>query len=705
MRPYLAAHRGDATISVAAALLGMVLTALQPVIQRDVIDDGILSTDKAIGPLLLLLAATGLARFVLGYVRRFFGGRVSLDVQHDLRTAIFERLQRLDFARHDELQTGQLVSRCQLRHRADPGLLCSSCRSASATSCMFVVSLVVMLFLSPLLTLVSCSRSRRCSSSRCACAASVFPAHWDAQQQAGEVAGVVDEAVTGVRVVKGFGQEDRELGASRRRGARPVRVAGARLVRLQARYAAGAADDPAARPGRRCSRSAAGSRSRATSPSARSSRSPPTSCSSSRRSGCSPASSRVGQQARAGRRAHLRPARLHPARARRSPTPTTPVDVARRGRFDHVSFGYLAARAGAATTSPSRRAGRDGRARRRSGLGQVDGRAAAAPLLRRARRRGARRRLDVRDVDARLAAPRSRRRVRGPFLFSDTVRANIAFGRPDATDDRGRGRGRAAGGARVHHGAARRLRHRGRRAGPHALGRPAPAHRARAALLTDPEDPGARRRDVVGRRRDRGGDPRHAARAHGATAPRSSSRTAARRCASPTASSWSTTAACSTSGTHEELLARCALYRVLLAGPGDDGRRIGRAVDRRRAARHARSTASRRRRRGIAPTAAERRRGHVRDRRRDARLRPAFGGRRRRIGGGAVAAWRRSRWRATPELLAQVDALAAGRRRSRGRRRRRGREPDGRLHVPRVPAARTAAARVRLRAGRARRAC
>ena len=40
---------------------------------------------------------------------------------------------------------------------------------------------------------------------------SVFPASWDAQQKAGEVANVVEEVVTGVRVVKGFGQEQREL--------------------------------------------------------------------------------------------------------------------------------------------------------------------------------------------------------------------------------------------------------------------------------------------------------------------------------------------------------------------------------------------------------------------------------------------------------------------------------------------------------------
>ena len=47
---------------------------------------------------------------------------------------------------------------------------------------------------------------------------SVFPASWDAQQKAGDVANVVEEDVTGVRVVKGFGQEERELD----RLARPV---------------------------------------------------------------------------------------------------------------------------------------------------------------------------------------------------------------------------------------------------------------------------------------------------------------------------------------------------------------------------------------------------------------------------------------------------------------------------------------------------
>ena len=82
----------------------------------------------------------GVFTFVFAYFRRFRGGRIALDVQHDLRTAIFRQLQRLDFARHDEMSTGQLVSRASSDVALDPGLLavpadrrrehacCSSCR-------------------------------------------------------------------------------------------------------------------------------------------------------------------------------------------------------------------------------------------------------------------------------------------------------------------------------------------------------------------------------------------------------------------------------------------------------------------------------------------------------------------------------------------------------------------------------------------------
>jgi len=51
------------------------------------------------------------ANFAGIYMRRFRGGKMALDVQHAMRTELFDSLSRLDGARQDEIHTGQLVGR------------------------------------------------------------------------------------------------------------------------------------------------------------------------------------------------------------------------------------------------------------------------------------------------------------------------------------------------------------------------------------------------------------------------------------------------------------------------------------------------------------------------------------------------------------------------------------------------------------------
>ena len=101
---------------------------------------------------------------------------------------------------------------------------CSSCPS------------IVMFFLSPLLALISLAVGPGAAgASSIMSRRRLFPASWDAQQKAGEVAGVVEGAVTGVRVVKGFGQEDQEIG--RLEGvSRLLYAARVRAVRMMARF-------------------------------------------------------------------------------------------------------------------------------------------------------------------------------------------------------------------------------------------------------------------------------------------------------------------------------------------------------------------------------------------------------------------------------------------------------------------------------------
>ncbi len=241
--PFLAVHKSDVVVALGAAVVGQAANGIGPIVQKVIVDGAIVHHTRSVAPWLMLLLALSLLTFGLAFVRRWFGGRVSLAVQHGLRTAIFDRLMRLDFAGHDRLRTGQLVSRAS----SDLGLiqqLLAFLPIMLGNLVLLVLSLTVMIILSPTLTLVMVVALPLMAVIALQLRATVFPATWEAQQRAGEVAGVVDEAVTGVRIVKGFGAEDREIQrlATASTALYRSRV---RLVRLQARATSSLAAVPA----------------------------------------------------------------------------------------------------------------------------------------------------------------------------------------------------------------------------------------------------------------------------------------------------------------------------------------------------------------------------------------------------------------------------------------------------------------------------
>src|SRR4051812_33522520 len=241
--PVLAEHKRDVFIALAASVVGQLANGIAPVVQKVIVDDSIVAQNRPVGPLLAVLVGLSLITFGLAFVRRWVGGRVSLGVQHDLRTSLFDRLMRLDFAGHDRLRTGQLVSRAS----SDLGLvqqLLAFLPLMLGNIVLVVVSLVAMVILSPPLTLVVVVALPLMAITALKLRRTVFPATWEAQQRAGEVAGVVDEAVTGVRIVKGFGAENREIA---RLGVASTALyrSRVRLVRLQAKATSQLAAIPA----------------------------------------------------------------------------------------------------------------------------------------------------------------------------------------------------------------------------------------------------------------------------------------------------------------------------------------------------------------------------------------------------------------------------------------------------------------------------
>jgi ATP-binding cassette, subfamily B, bacterial len=203
-------------------------------VQRQIIDDVIVTHRQSVWPLAGLLLVAAAVNFAGIYLRRYHGGRLSLDVQHDMRTELFDSLSRLDGARQDEIRTGQLVGRSISDLNMVQGIM-SMVPVTLGNLVLFVVSLGIMAVLSPVLTIVTVTVAPALWMIALASRRKLFPASWDAQQQSGEVVGLVDEAIGGVRVVKGFGQEEQEQEQLEAASAH-LFASRLRMIRLTARY-------------------------------------------------------------------------------------------------------------------------------------------------------------------------------------------------------------------------------------------------------------------------------------------------------------------------------------------------------------------------------------------------------------------------------------------------------------------------------------
>ena len=227
-------HKRDVQISFVAAVLGSAGQAMVPLIARTIVDDVIGDSSKPLWPWLVLLVLIAIAVFGLAYLRRFHNGRSSLAVQYDLRNQLHDHLLTLDQRTLSNLSTGQLVARASSDTTLILGLL-NFLPLMFGNLLLMLMSLAIMFWLSPLLACIGLVIAPALFVVSYRLRMKVFPASWDGQQREGEVAEIVDEDVGGVRVVKAFGQEEREL---HRMVAVVQRLYGSRMraTRLQARY-------------------------------------------------------------------------------------------------------------------------------------------------------------------------------------------------------------------------------------------------------------------------------------------------------------------------------------------------------------------------------------------------------------------------------------------------------------------------------------
>ncbi|WP_427922336.1 ABC transporter ATP-binding protein [Streptomyces sp. cg40] len=224
----------DVILALGASLAGMAVMAVVPLVTKVIIDDVITGHTRSMAPWAGALIAAALLVYVSTYIRRYYGGRLALDVQHDLRTEMYGTITRLDGRRQDELSTGQVVGRATSDLQLIQGLL-FMLPMTIGNVLLFLISLAIMAWLSLPLTLVALAVAPALGFIARRSRSKLHPSTWYAQAQAAAVAGVVDGAVSGVRVVKGFGQEDQETGKLREVGRR-LYAGRLRTIRQNAKY-------------------------------------------------------------------------------------------------------------------------------------------------------------------------------------------------------------------------------------------------------------------------------------------------------------------------------------------------------------------------------------------------------------------------------------------------------------------------------------
>jgi ABC-type multidrug transport system fused ATPase/permease subunit len=206
LRPY----RRGVVVSLVLAAAAMGVGVLIPYLVGRTVDD-IRHGGVDLWPLALAVAAAGVLRLAFSVARRLVAGRVSLGVEYDLRNRIYRHLHSLELAFFDSQQTGQLMSRATVDLQSVRFFLGYGLIFIMQSALTILIASAVMFAVDPGLAAVSLApmpvviwvafRYGRLNR----------PASQEVQQRIAELTAEAEENVSGIRVVKAFAQEQRQL--------------------------------------------------------------------------------------------------------------------------------------------------------------------------------------------------------------------------------------------------------------------------------------------------------------------------------------------------------------------------------------------------------------------------------------------------------------------------------------------------------------
>jgi ATP-binding cassette subfamily B protein len=206
LRPFRRAVAVSFVLAAAAMSVGVLIPYL---VGRtvDEIDQG----GGSLWPLALAVAVAGVLRLAFAVSRRIVAGKVSLGVEYDLRNRMYEHLHSLELEFFDGQQTGQLMSRSTVDLQSVRFFLGYGLIFIVQSALTIVIAAAVMLAVDPLLALVALAPTPFVIWVAFMYGRRNRPATQEVQQRIAELTADAEENVSGVRVVKAFAQEERQL--------------------------------------------------------------------------------------------------------------------------------------------------------------------------------------------------------------------------------------------------------------------------------------------------------------------------------------------------------------------------------------------------------------------------------------------------------------------------------------------------------------
>ena len=208
--PVIESHRLTFFVAIGLSFVSLVFQVLVPNMLASDIDNTLIKHITSLHSDVVAVVIVGLLAGVTGIISRQYVYYTAYNVEADLRSLIYEHLTWLSFSFYDRVQSGQLISRAnsdirsvQMYSTFAPLIIVQCSIGVIAFGFMLYISWILALIamvVMPILYFVGIKMRRV-----------MFPISWITQARLADVATIVDENVNGVRVVKSFAQEEAEV--------------------------------------------------------------------------------------------------------------------------------------------------------------------------------------------------------------------------------------------------------------------------------------------------------------------------------------------------------------------------------------------------------------------------------------------------------------------------------------------------------------